>query len=69
MVWQLIVLAVQEDATPGKRDQEELIEVHRVSIRQLRGIMTSGEMLLPSVTTCYMALERLHEMGLLDSGE
>jgi hypothetical protein len=34
-----------------------MIEVHRVPIDKLRSIMTSGEMLLPSVSTCYMALD------------
>jgi len=57
----------QEDTAPGKRDLEELIEVHRVPLRRLRAIMTSGEMLLPSVSTCYMALEKLRELGLTSS--
>ena len=49
----------QADNAPGRRDAEEFIEVHRMSIKELRSVMVSGEMLLPSVSTCYMALERL----------
>ena len=49
----------QADNAPGRRDAEEFIEVHRFAIKELRSIMVSGEMLLPSVSTCYMALERL----------
>ena len=49
----------QEDASPGPRDHEEYIEVHRVDIAQLRQLMTSGDMLLPSLATCFLALERL----------
>ena len=55
----------QEDSKPGLRDAEEFIEVHKVSIRELRAIMVSGSMLLPSITTCFLALEQLQEQGLL----
>ena len=51
--------SLQADDAPGRRDAEEFIEVHRMAIKELRSIMVSGEMLLPSVSTCYMALERL----------
>lgn len=50
---------MQTDKKPGSRDPEEFIEIHRVSLGDLRRIMLSGEMLLPSVTTCFLALERL----------
>jgi hypothetical protein len=38
-----------------------------VSLTELRGLMLGGEMLLPSVATCYMALERLQQLE--DKGE
>lgn len=36
-----------------------------VSVEELRHIMRSGQMLLPALTTCYMALEELQQRGLL----
>ncbi|PRW56079.1 NUDIX hydrolase domain-like [Chlorella sorokiniana] len=56
----------QPDEAPGRRDHEELtIEVVRVGLPELRRLMLSGDMLLPSVTTCFLALERLQQQGLL----
>ncbi|KAI7843822.1 hypothetical protein COHA_002720 [Chlorella ohadii] len=56
----------EADEAPGRRDHEELtIEVVRVGLPELRRLMLSGDMLLPSVTTCFLALERLQEQGLL----
>ena len=57
------MLAIQADETPGQRDAEEFIEVHRVSVEQLRDMLTSTDMLLPTMATSYMALERLKQMG------
>ena len=34
-------------------------QVVRVGLPELRRLMLSGDMLLPSVATCYLALERL----------
>ena len=56
---------MQADEAPGSRDAEEFIEVHRVSIDQLRQLVSSGNMLLPSMATCFLALERLQAMNLL----
>jgi hypothetical protein len=49
------------DEQPGKRDLEEYIQVVRVSIPELKKIMKSGAMMLPSVTTCYWAMDYLEE--------
>ena len=53
----------QADAAPGSRDAEEFIEVHRVSVPQLRQLLAHADVLLPTMTTCYMALDRLAQMG------
>ena len=55
----------QEDAKPGQRDAEEFIEIHRVDIAELQRLMVSGDMLLPSMSTCFMSLQRLASLGLL----
>ena len=54
---------LQADATPGARDAEELIEVQRYALAELQALMVSGHMLLPSVATCFMALEKLKNLG------
>lgn len=61
----MCLAAVQVDPNPGDRDIEEHIQVLRVPISELKRIMISGEMLLPSVTTCYLAFEVLQSRGLL----
>lgn len=60
MIW------AQADGTPGARDLEEVIEVHRVGLPELRALMTGGDMLLPSVATCFLALDHLRCLGLID---
>ena len=55
-----------QDDTPMNRDYEEHIEIIRdVPIDQLRKFITRGEMMLPSVQTCWMAIEYLKENNLL----
>ena len=56
-----IVIDPEVDTQPGARDKEEYIQILRVSIPELRRIMKSGEMMLPSVSTCWWALEYLME--------
>lgn len=34
-------------------------------LEEFRALMVSGEMLLPSITTAYLAMEKLKECGLL----
>lgn len=41
------------------------LQVHRVTISQLKRILRSRQMMLPSVCTCYYALDELAERGLL----
>ena len=41
------------------------LQVHRVTIPRLRRILRSRQMMLPSVCTCYYALDELTERGLL----
>ena len=55
----------QVDPAPGLRDREEVIEVHRLDLQELRQLIASGNMLLPSVCTCFMALEHLASLGLI----
>ncbi|CAI5954539.1 unnamed protein product, partial [Closterium sp. NIES-65] len=55
----------QDDSDPLPRDLEEFIEVHRVPVGDLQGMALSGDMLLPSVVTCTMALQYLKDNGWL----
>ncbi|KAF8056772.1 hypothetical protein HT031_006270 [Scenedesmus sp. PABB004] len=62
-----LVVDPDTDPQPGSRDAEEAsMEVLRLPLDEFRRLMVSGEMLLPSITTAYMALDRLRELGLLD---
>lgn len=56
-----IVFDPQQDTNPGHRDSEEFIEIKRIKIADLKKILRSGELLLPSVTTAYWAFEWLEE--------
>ncbi|KAG2499483.1 hypothetical protein HYH03_002430 [Edaphochlamys debaryana] len=48
------------------RDAEEhTIEVSRISISELRSLMLGGQMMLPSIFTCYLALEALDARRLI----
>lgn len=51
----------QTDANPGSRDSEEFIEIKRMKISEVKKLLRCGDMLLPSVTTCYWAFEWLEE--------
>ena len=56
--------------SPAARDGEEEaagIEAVRVPLREFRRLAASGEMLLPSVATGWMAIERLKELGYVSS--
>lgn len=37
------------------------MQVCRVGLPELRRLMVSGDMMLPSVATCFLALERIQE--------
>lgn len=39
-----------------------------MGLLELRELMMGGEMLLPSITTCYMALERIRELQRQERG-
>lgn len=56
----------QVSSGQAHQDAEEYIEVSTVSVKKLKELMFSGEMLLPSVTTCFLALERLKRLGVLE---
>ncbi|GJP73969.1 hypothetical protein CLOP_g4630 [Closterium sp. NIES-67] len=60
-----LVIDPQDDADPLPRDLEEFIEVHRVPVDDLQGMALGGDMLLPSVVTCTMALQYLKDHGWL----
>eukprot|EP00884_Botryococcus_braunii_P018785 jgi/Botrbrau1/5590/Bobra.97_2s0018.1 len=55
----------QEDKEPGARDEAEFMEIHRVGLEALRELMQSGDMQLPSLATCYLALDRLRDLRLV----
>lgn len=42
-----------------------LLQVLRMPLDDFRRLMLSGDLLLPSITTAYMALDRLQSLGLL----
>lgn len=56
-----IVFDPKQDEDPGHRDSEEYIEIKRMKIRDVKKMLHSGNLLLPSVTTCYWAFEWLEE--------
>ena len=60
-----VVTGVQKDDAPGQRDAEEFIEVHRFDVDELRRMLTSCDMLVPSMTTSFLAFNRLASMRLL----
>ncbi|GBF98548.1 hypothetical protein Rsub_11878 [Raphidocelis subcapitata] len=54
------------DADPGSRDLEEVtLEVLRMPLEEFRALMISGDMLLPSIATSYLAIDKLKEEGYL----
>lgn len=66
--WPFLVVGSSEAAQPGERDREEKLgtmEVLRVTVPELESIIAKGRMLLPSVQTSWMALQRLRERGLV----
>ena len=58
-------LPLQADPQPGDRDPEEHIQVLRVGLPELRRLMVSGDMMLPSITTCMLALQKLEALKLV----
>ena len=60
---QALLCAVQKDESPGQRDAEEFIEVHRVDVAELKQMLTASDMLLPSMTTSFLAFDRLQSLG------
>ena len=57
--------AVQKDESPGQRDAEEFMEVHRVDLGELSRMLTGADMLLPSITTSFLAFDKLQSLGRL----
>lgn len=56
---------LQPDNSPGQKDLEEFIEVVTVDLAKLKQTMYGGDMMLPSIVTCAMALEYLQARNLL----
>ncbi len=54
---------MQRDDSPGQRDAEEFIEVNRVDLAELRRMLGVSDMLLPCMTTTYLAFDKLQSMG------
>eukprot|EP01026_Neomeris_dumetosa_P067611 TRINITY_DN65962_c0_g3_i1.p1 TRINITY_DN65962_c0_g3~~TRINITY_DN65962_c0_g3_i1.p1 ORF type:complete len:282 (+),score=23.35 TRINITY_DN65962_c0_g3_i1:42-887(+) len=58
------------DANPRQRDkEEELIQVVEVSLEELEKLMIGGDMMLPSITTCFIALKYLRQNGYINNAE
>eukprot|EP00850_Spirogloea_muscicola_P012321 SM000079S22439 [mRNA] locus=s79:246840:248355:+ [translate_table: standard] len=60
-----LVIDPEVDPSPHPRDAEEIIKVVCVNEHELRSLMYSGDMMLPSIVTCAMSLEKLQKHGLL----
>eukprot|EP00850_Spirogloea_muscicola_P013173 SM000088S23714 [mRNA] locus=s88:200986:202645:- [translate_table: standard] len=60
-----LVIDPEVDPSPRPRDAEEIIKVVSVDEHELRSLMYSGDMMLPSIVTCAMSLEKLQKHGLL----
>eukprot|EP00195_Chlamydomonas_chlamydogama_P016506 CAMPEP_0202910586 /NCGR_PEP_ID=MMETSP1392-20130828/52388_1 /ASSEMBLY_ACC=CAM_ASM_000868 /TAXON_ID=225041 /ORGANISM="Chlamydomonas chlamydogama, Strain SAG 11-48b" /LENGTH=223 /DNA_ID=CAMNT_0049600735 /DNA_START=167 /DNA_END=839 /DNA_ORIENTATION=+ len=58
-----LVIDPEDDPNPGTRDAEEYISVMQVGLPELKRLMHSGDMMLPSITTAHMALEHLGAWG------
>lgn len=41
------------------------MQVVKVTVAELRGILRQGDMLMPAVATCYMALDELQRREML----
>lgn len=55
--------APQADPSPGSRDAEEVIQIVRLPLKELRALMLSGQMTPVSITGTLLALEKLKELG------
>lgn len=42
-----------------------MIQVHRVALKELRRIIRSGAMMVPSIAACHLALDELQLRGLI----
>ncbi|PRP88830.1 hypothetical protein PROFUN_00298 [Planoprotostelium fungivorum] len=61
-----LVLDPVDDPSPPPRDLEETIQIYKdVTMDELHRIILSGDMMLPSVQTCYMAIEHLKQKQLI----
>ena len=41
------------------------LQVHRVTVPELKRILRGGQIMLPTACTCYFALDELEQRGLL----
>ena len=65
-----LVIDPVDDPQPRPKDAEEWLTVERrVTIPQLKQMILHGEVMLPSVQTTFMALDRLEKMNLLQYNE
>jgi hypothetical protein len=64
--WPFLVIDPRPDPHPKEQDPEEYIIVHQaITIERLKELIMQGRLMLPSVQTAWMAMERLKSMGLL----
>ena len=59
----LTVQCLGYDLCAALRLFKSCLQIRRMSIASLREVMRSGNMLLPSVTTAFMAIEELQRRG------
>ena len=55
----------QKDPMPLSQDLEEIIEALDVDLPTLKDIMYGGNMMLPSIVTCNMALNYLQQHNII----
>lgn len=60
-----LVIDPEHDTNPHPRDLEEFINLQKVDIPTLKKIMFGGDMMLPSIVSCGMALEYLESHNYL----
>lgn len=65
-----VVIDPYVDSSPLPRDEEEYILIERdISLERMKELILKGEMMLPSVQTCLMALNFLKENNYLQQND
>ncbi|KAG1665097.1 hypothetical protein FOA52_007788 [Chlamydomonas sp. UWO 241] len=65
-----LVISPTDDPNPRARDAEEhLMHVHRVDYSEFLRLITSGNMMLPSIATAFLGMRELKRRGLLPADD